>query len=76
MGQNSEIVGVTFPPTSLEEGDVIVLDAGAVVRLPLEYAPVGVVAEAVAPPQLLLDPGHAVVVLLRLFLREWTRCTV
>ena len=49
---------------------MIVLDAGVVLRLPLEYAPVGVVAEAVAPPQLLLDPGHAVVVLLRLFLRD------
>ena len=49
---------------------MIVLDARAVVRLLLEDAAVGVVAEAVASPQVVLDPGHAVVVLLRLFLRE------
>ena len=47
---------------------MIVLDACAVLRLLLEY-PV-VAAEAVAPPQVSLDPGHAVEVLLRLFLWE------
>ena len=57
---------------SLEEGDVVVLDAGLVVGLRLEDAAVRVVAQAAAPPQLLLDPEHPVVVLLRLFLGEQT----
>ena len=50
---------------------MVVLDAGGVVPLLLEDAPVGVVAQAaLAPSQLLLDPRHPVVVLLRRFLRE------
>ena len=49
---------------------MVVLDAGLVVGLRLEDAAVRVVAQAAAPPQLLLDPEHPVVVLLRLFLGE------
>ena len=51
---------------------MVVLDAGLVVGLRLEDAAVRVVAQAAAPPQLLLDPEHPVVVLLRLFLGEQT----
>ena len=58
-------------PTSLKEGYVVVLDVGPVLRALLED-PV-VAAEAAALPQVVLDPGHAVEVVLRLSLRRKLR---
>ena len=55
-------------PTSLKKGDVVVLYVGSVLWALLEY-PV-VAAEAAVLPQVVLDPGHPVEVVLRLSLRK------